>query len=197
MAGNKQKVPINTISHKSVMDDKSLMERCKYNYDLVNMWIGNADNKVGVFCGVYSVAFGVITFLSTQYGKLAKQPEINQCWQVLYKAGFVISIIFIAVAIAFYTKAIIPNLKSNNKAPLCKTYPIYYGDIASLGSDNYKKLIQDGKEGDFIEELILETHFNSQICRKKMENFKIGVICSSIALGLAFFCYFAHYMMYQ
>ena len=40
------------------------VEQAKYCYDLVNNWIGNADNKVSVSCVVFTGGFGVITFLS-------------------------------------------------------------------------------------------------------------------------------------
>lgn len=42
------------------------IERNKFLYQLVNGWIGNADNKVSIFCGVFTVIFGILTFLSDQ-----------------------------------------------------------------------------------------------------------------------------------
>ena len=61
-------------------DQGKRTERNKYVYELVNNWIGNADNKVSVSCGIFSGVFVVISFLRENYIKIPKDAIISSCW---------------------------------------------------------------------------------------------------------------------
>lgn len=100
-------------------DDKGL-ERSKYVYEQVNGWIENADNKVSVSCGIFTLAFGVLSFLAERYVIVPDNPDINECWRTIYKASFMLSLFVMALAVVFYAISIIPNLKSNGKSQLKK-----------------------------------------------------------------------------
>ena len=174
------------------------LERNKYVYELVNGWIENADNKVSVSCGLFTGVFGIVTFLTERYIKVPDNPVVNECWRVLYKGSFIVSLILMALAVFFYAKAIIPNLKSaapTNKAK--KKYPIFYGDIQSLEFNAYHELINKGTNKEFNDEIERETWHNSGVCMKKMRRYKMGVILSISAIGFAFFSFVAHFMMYK
>lgn len=84
-------------------------ERNKYVYELVNSWIGNADNKVSISCAIFTGVFGVITFLAENYVKVPEGAGINSCWNCIYKIAFVLSLATMVAAIYFYARAIIPN----------------------------------------------------------------------------------------
>lgn len=183
--------------HKFELDDGGI-ERSKYVYELVNGWIENADNKVGVSCGMFTGVFGVVTFLAEHYIKVPKNPVINECWRCVYRGSFVMSLIIMAVAICAYAKAIIPNLKSSgNKKPSEKKCPIYYGDIHSLRYEEYLKVMKTATKEDFFEEVLLESWYNSGICMRKMNCYKAGVIASIAAIIFAFMSFGAHFLMFR
>ena len=120
-------------SQAEIKKEESGIERSKYVYEQVNGWIENADNKVSVSCGIFTGAFGVFTFLAERYVKAPDNPVINECWHAIYQWSFILSLLVMAVAVFFYAKAIIPNLKSSGKIKATqKKYPLYYGDIHSL-----------------------------------------------------------------
>lgn len=176
--------------------DKCL-ERSKYVYDLVNGWIENADNKVSVSCGMFSVVFGIVSFLVEHYSNMTDMPVANEFWHCIYKGSFVISLIVMVVAVLFYARAITPNLKSSGEKKIPKKYPIFYGDISSLRLTEYRERIINGNDNDFKEELIREIHTNSQICTRKMKQYKFGIILSVIAIGFAFISLISHFLMYK
>ena len=103
-----------------------------------------------------------------------------------------------ALAVFFYAKAIIPNLKSSgNVKSTQKKYPLFYGDIHSLKLEKYQELMSKGTDKDFNEELILESWHNAGISLRKMQWYKRGVITSIIAIGLAAISFTAHFLMYR
>lgn len=187
---------------KKVMDEGQEMkstgsvERTKFVYEQISQRIDSADNKVNVSCGVFTGVFGVITFISEQYVKAPENGTINSSFIGLHMFSLIASLIAMAVAIVFFALAVIPNLKSSGANKSKKVYPVYFGDISSLKYDDYKKLMAEGKDKSFEDELILENWFNSRICMKKMRNYKYGVIASLIAIITAFVSLAAHYFMY-
>lgn len=176
--------------------DKGL-EHSKYVYDLVNGWIENADNKVNVSCGMFSVTFGVVSFLADHYLNMIDKPVANEFWYCIYKGSFVISFVIMLVAVLFYARAITPNLKSSGEKRIPKKYPIYYGDISSIRLSEYRERIINGDDNDFNEELIREIHMNSQICTRKMKQYKLGIILSTIAIVFAVLSLISHFLMYK
>ena len=178
--------------------EESGIERNKYIYEQVNGWIENADNKVSVSCGIFTGAFGVFTFLAERYIKAPDNPIINECWHKAYQWSFVLSLLAMAVAVFFYAKAVIPNLKSSGKVKATqKKYPLYYGDIRAFNLEEYQKLMAKGTDKDFKDELILESWHNAGICFRKMKWYKKGVITSIVAIGLAAVSFTAHFLMYR
>lgn len=185
-----------TINQDTRVVDNGL-ERCKYVYDLVNGWIGNADNKVNVSCGVFSIVFGVVSFLADHYLKQSDITITKDYWCDIDRLFFIVSLILMAIAVFFYALAITPNLKSSGNKGTPKKYPIYYGDISSLKHDEYRKLMNNGNDKDFQEELISEIYMNSGICFRKMKQYKTGVILSTMAIGFALLSIMCHFIMYM
>ena len=195
---NQKSNTTSAMSQSGRKTDDSSLERSKYVYEQVNGWIENADNKISVSCGIFTGAFGVITFLAERYITVPENPVINEYWQVIYMTGFIISFLALALAVVFYAIALIPNLKSSGKVkPTQKKYPIYFGDIHSIPFEDYQQLMAKGTDKDFTDELILESWYNSGICLKKMKGYRAGVITSIIAIGFAFISFAAHWMMYR
>lgn len=176
------------------LNDK--IEQAKYNYDLVNSWIENADNKVSVSCGIFTGVFGVLTFLSE---RVSTTNNINACWQSFYKWSRLLGLIAMAFSIFMYVLAINPNLGSSGKkkGKSDKKYPLYFGDIAKLGEQGYKDKIKNSSDENLYDELLTETQYNADICDRKMKKYRTGLWISLIAVGLAFFSLAARYFMYS
>ena len=193
---NEEETRIASSANNSSDSKAASTERAEYVYEQVNLWIENADSKVGVSCGVFSGVFGVVTFLTEQYVKTPENSVIQQCWESVYRTCFIVSLFVMVVAVLFYASAIIPSLKKIGKSKK-KRYPIFYGDIAALDVCAYKRLMTKGNDETYRTELIVETWVNSRICLKKMKRYRLGVILSLIAIVTAFVSLGAHYMMYQ
>ncbi len=177
--------------------NSDMVERSKYVYDLVNSWIGNADNKVSVSCAIFTGAFGVISFLSE---RINASTTVNQCWRNCYHFTFALSIFLFILSLLFYVLAINPNLgksgiKKKNKPPK-KNYPIFYGDISELSLTEYRNRMNKGNEQDFVNELQAETHYNSGICIDKMKRYRIGLWISFASIVMSLISWAAHYMMF-
>ena len=186
------------VSQAKSKKEEIATERTRFVYEQINRWIENADNKVSVSCGIFTGAFGVFTFLAERYVKAPENPTINEFWYTAYHLCFVLSLIAMAIAVFFYAKAIMPNLKSSGKIKADqKKYPLYYGDICSLDLEKYQKLMAKGTDKDFNDELIMECWHNAGICLGKMKWYKKGVISSIAAIGLAAVSFTAHFLMYR
>lgn len=177
--------------------DKLLSERIdqmKYSFDLENMWIGNADNKVSVACALHAGIFAVITFLSEQ---VTPKEEINIYWECAYKSTFVLSIAIMLIAVFCYINALNPNLmsffKKNDNGK--KKYPIYFGDIANEDFACYKGKIYQSTSKDFLDELVAEIHLNAGICMRKMKWYKRGLWLTFLSIALSFVSLGAHYFV--
>ncbi len=157
--------------------------RIQYGYDLVNHWIDNTDNKVNASCAIFTVVFGVVTFLSGRI--LVPEESIQGCLYCYYKLVLILSIVTMCIGFFLHALAIVPNLKSGGQG-MVKKYPIFYGDIAKIKDEDYKVMITGGSEEDYTDEIIVETHFNAGIANAKMKKFKVGAWFSIIAIGLAF-----------
>ena len=199
MRRSKNQKPIASMASQiDAKEEESVIERSKYVFEQVNSWIENADNKVSVSCGVFTGVFGVITFLAEKLVVVPEDPIINERWQCVYRISMASSLLFIACAVFFYAKAIIPNLKSSgNIEATKKKYPIYFGDIHSYSLNDYQRIMERGTDRDFISELIRESWHNSGVCLIKMKRYRAGVVFSMIAIGLAFVSFVAHCLMYM
>lgn len=179
-------------------DKDDALERSKYVYERVNGWIENADNKVGISCGIFTGVFGVVTFLTQTYIKEPGTGAVaNECLRSVYKFCSVISLILMGIAIFFFVWAIIPNLKKSGNIGEKKECPIFYGDISKMPLDEYRQLMNKATERHFREELITETHQNAKICMNKMERYKTGVKLAFIAIIVAGISLISHFFMYR
>ncbi len=187
-----------TPQKRDLEDNGSKLERSKYVYELVNDWIENADNKVGISCGIFTGVFGVFAYLS---GRIVPTSLVIEFWKVAYRWSFAISLVTMLVSILFYVLAINPNLgksgkKGNGVIPR-KKYPVFYGDIAETTVEDYKKLMNKATDTDYIDELQNEIHYNSLICKSKMRFYKIGLWLSFAAVIIAGFSWVSRFFMYS
>lgn len=197
--GNKSKSVIDPkvegITEVNETDKDNALECSKYVFEQVNKWIENADNKVNISCAIFTLVFGILSFLNEKVILIPDNPIINEFWSGAYIIMFGLSLLFFGASIVSYISAIYPNLKSNNKER--KKYPIYYGDIQSLNIDEYKKTIEKATNEDFYNEIVAESHFNSSVCMNKMKRYRNGLCMSMFAILFMFLSLIAHYLMYH
>ena len=151
--------------------NENALEHGIFVHELVNKWIENADNKVNISCAIFTALFGIISFLTEQGINVPNNPVINEIWRDSHRISFIFSLIFMVIGIFFFIRAIFPNLKSSGKNE--KKYPIYFGDIQALDFNEYKAKVEKANNEDFYQEILLESHFNSGVCMKKMRRYSI------------------------
>ena len=177
------------------------LERSQYIYEQVKGWIENADNKVSISCAVFTGVFGVITFLSERITE--RGMVTNGDWRIAYYFFLVSSIVAMIIAVICYTMAIYPNLgkSGKNKEKVKgqkdqKKYPLFFGDISEMSNDGYHKAMKNGSTDDYLNELLDEIHYNSKICIKKMNRYRIGLQISLVAIILSVFALVARCLAY-
>jgi len=178
--------------------DKKI-EDFKYELDSINSWIVSADNKVSIYCGMYSVVIAVIAFIADHVmSAIVISPGIvNKTFYCLFIGSVIISIVGFLVSIFFYTCAIKPNLIGNKGKGNNKELSLFYKDIAELDSPReFINIVSMANRKTYLDSLASEIYYNSKVCTEKMMKFQIAVTASavtiffSIASCIAY--YFAH-----
>jgi hypothetical protein len=168
------------------------IEHVKFSYEQVKGWIENADNKVSVSCAIFTGAFGIITFMA---GKADGVEAVKECWHIIYLVTFIFSLFLFMLSLLEYVLAVNPNLGSSGKNN--KKYLLYYGDIEKTSVKEYRAIIKKASENDFLDELLLETHYNSGICLRKMQRYKKGLWLSFASVILAILSLTVKYLMFR
>lgn len=160
----------------------------RYELDSINAWIVNADNKVSIYCGLYSIVLAVIAFVA-KYILFDDTPADVGCSCYRWFQFFAImTLLSFLTAIYFYTWAVKPNMigktKKNNTD--IRENSLFYKDISRFRSaDEYIKIVYEADRDDYCKELLKEVYFNSKVCTEKMKHFQVGVIASGASIFLA------------
>lgn len=186
---------ISTGDSKSTVDEKAI-ERNKYVFELVNMWIGNADNKINIAFAMLSALVAVVVFITDN---LLSDLPISQnacpCYLEMFHIAAVIAALCFCLSIFFYVCSIIPRLTSDktikNKLKKIKDdkkpkYSIFYDEIKDFEkADEFVKAAKAANAEMFNEEILKEIYYNSGICSKKMYWFRKGAIASFVTIALS------------
>lgn len=186
-------------SDKDNNDIQSKIDRSLNTYSLVNSWIENADNKANVSIAISSVVLGVITFLSQSFKvDFICDDTIYIALFIVYVITLILSVLIWAIAILCHLKSITPDLTSNSnvKKNEKRAFPIFFKDIAQLEMCDYKELILKGKDQQYLDELIAETHQNSEICTDKMKSLRKGVCLFTYSFIFSFISLFVHILLF-
>lgn len=176
---------MNSYSHPSREignDGSNRVENSKFCYEQINHWISNADNKVNISCAVFTVVFTAFSFIS---GFVISSPA-DPIMLYVYRLLMFVSLVLFFFSVMFYARALSPNLMSIQNDTSNNKYPIFFMDVADMELDEYKSQISISTENDFIDELCQEIWINSQICKKKMINYKQGIKLSKYSIYFAF-----------
>ena len=126
-------------------------ETLETNLERVHEWIKAADQKVSIFLAFQGV---VVALLFSDIFFWIKRSAIKMSSVSIIL--FIISLVLICFSFYKSAMAIIPRLK-NHKGKKSITY---FGDIASIGLDHFRKNIKEISKEDYDEELISQIHIS-------------------------------------
>lgn len=182
--------------------DSSLPERSKYTLELVNNNIANADSKVSISSGVFSVVVAVIVFIAENILKdIDKTNGINPTYHRWFVCLVILSAVVFLGSEFFHLWAISPSFFAEKKDKQRKkkpTFSIFYDEIRQF--ENFELYIEAAKkatESCFETEVLKEVYFNSKICSNKMKRFKVGLWLGGLSVALIIASCILYYCSYM
>ena len=172
---------------------KDSIERNKYVLDSVNMWINNADSKIGLAFAILSAILALIVFVTEDWLSKIEHTKNDNTLMYFFYSFVVLSVVFFLLSVIFYFLCIIPRFTSDNKKNT--KYSIFYNEIKDF--DSYIEYIKSCEKitGEiFNEEIVKEIYFNSCICSKKMKYYKAGIIFSVLSIIFALVSALLYYL---
>lgn len=171
---------------------KDKQERLSQNLDMVNMWIGNCDQKASFLLALVGV---VVTVICTSE-VFTKVKEIIIAPLVTYltdkSGGFSLYRLLIAIlffgglicllASIFYLLRCLrakTNTEDYKNPGMVEKSRLFYGSIANM---TYEEFCRD--DGNFDNDLQSQIYTNSVICSQKFENYRTALRFSFGALPM-------------
>lgn len=169
------------------------------NFERVNSWVLNCDQKASVLLATIGIIFAVFFSTDKVADKLfivvpaiKKACENNDCFHFFLWIAFAL-LIFVTFLLVFCSIFfLLLTLKSSIKfekykdAVNGKTPFSFFGSVAGMNYSHYKSVMTQVSDSDIIEELLSQTYINSKICNRKFENFNKGNVLFRVALALLF-----------
>lgn len=166
-------------------------EMAIYRLDCVNHFISLADTKNSIGLAATTIAVSILSSKGLEnLIDFTKTKEFNWLSICSFITLF-ITIIFLIISILFYAKSLIPKNDSTDAQKVkllfttIKLNTFYYRHIASLQKKAFIDEALSQTEEESIKEVLEEAYYNSDICKKKMKNFKYGFIFSLAAILLS------------
>ena len=156
----------------------------KYTLNLMNMWIGNADSKINISCGISALVIAAIGIgAGNILGEMVQDGNLNKSIMVWFYIITTCSVGAFLASLWFYFLALNPSLTSGKSKIEKPKYSLFYKDISNFANvDDYIKSVEKASDEDFNRELLKEIYINADICTQKMERFKIGMWLSVVAI---------------
>mgnify|MGYP004592530055 FL=1 len=97
----------------------------------------------------------------------------------------------------FHFWAIKPSFSAEKNPPKKPRFSIFYYEIQNFERpEEYVKSAREMSQAGFVDEVLKEVYYNSTICSKKMQRFKVGVIFAIITIILSIFSGILYYYAY-
>ena len=163
--------------------EHTLLDRSRYNLELVNGWFVAADSKTSASCGIVSVAVAVLVYVAENLlSKLLTENGIDGNWKMLFMFSAISAVLTFILSVFFHIWALSPSFlsESNNKTNTMKPI-IFFEDIREFKNvTEYIEVAKRTTEDEYTEEIFREVYYNATICSKKC-------IDSKWAFGFPFF----------
>ena len=170
-----------------------VLDRSKYTLDLVNEWISNADTKVSISCGVFSII--LIVIVDILVNNFANDSTFDIQFTGWYKISVLISGIIFVISIILHILAIMPNFANVKKRD--RKFSLFYNDIKDFENDlQYIQVAKNVSNSEFVDEILREVYLNSKICSLKMYRFKWACICAIASIACLLISSISQYLCF-
>lgn len=182
--------------------DSGLLERSKYSLELINTWITSADSKISTSCGIVSVVVAVLVFVTENIlSKINTTNGAIEPWKTRFIIAAVGAVITFILSLFFHLLALSPKFftgKNTGDQSKNKKCNIFYEDIKDYkDAEDYISAARKMTENQFVDDVLRETYYNSEICSTKMHIFKIGLWTAFVSIILILICALCYFLMYH
>lgn len=132
--------------------------------DTLLKWSGRYDNKLSVFAAIDIGMLGAMF--------IAIHPLIS----LILKFMFFLTLILLGFSLIEILLGSFPRTASPNKSL------IFFGTIAKMDQDYFKKAFKNLSDEDYIDDILSQCHRNSQILSVKFLHFRIAVLLGMMAI---------------
>lgn len=155
----------------------------------INQWITNCDTKSSILLALIGIFVSVV-FSNDYFYRLISIYNLNplpySIELVFYSIFLIISLILILHGVIRLILSILPQFNFNDSN---KNSMIFYASISKNSFEEYSNGIKS-QEYSLSDDLISQIHINANICTKKFENYKWGIISTIVGfifLGILIF----------
>jgi len=145
------------------------------NLQRVQEWIKAADQKVSIFLAFQGAVISL--FFSDTLNWL--KVNLNQLSWLLATLS-ISGVVLIGYSVYKSVSAIVPRLKNHSG----KKSLTYFGDIANLELNDFKKKIKGMSDADYEDELIEQIHISAKIAARKHFQFRDSIIMFFLGMFL-------------
>ena len=129
-------------------------------------WVGKHDTRVAFTASIVIAMLGVLV----NAGATIKTWE----WYLCILFGLTVSLLFASLILIYLSQ--FPKTNSIN------TSLIYFGTVASIKADEFKKRFNAVTEEEYLDDLLSQTHKNAEIVCKKFKYLKATLITILISV---------------
>jgi hypothetical protein len=147
-------------------DDDMIFKRAEDNLQRQLDWISRYDTRISFVAGICITMVGVL---------FSTAPTFYWFEPVFYLCFLLSALLLIASLVCVYLGQY-PNTTSQNSSL------IFFGTIATLGVDEFKKKFKNGSDDEYLDDLLIQCHVNAQIMDKKFRMFKTALILMLVSV---------------
>lgn len=190
-----KKAEKNIEQNKSGKPEESMGKIMDYYFrqlEITNSWIVHADNKVSVLSAMSSLITAVVAiFTKSLWLNPSLDLEVNKTCFMLARFFILASLVLFAGVLIKCALTVKPNLVGNEEKGI--SFSLFYKDIAAMTKEEFVSLAKEADSETFLNELLSEVYYNSNVCNVKMKQLKCVMcffICAIVSLAATgiFYC---------
>lgn len=165
-------------------------EHGKYILDITREWISNVDVKISILLAFVGIIFGYIFIESDSEIFIKVINSINNrnitSLKLIKGSMIVLTHISSLITILSLLNALRAkiNIKKFKENGITINSIIFYGNIASMNYNEYKKKVDNQTDESFINDIYSQAYITSMICTKKFKYYNIGIYMTIVSLSL-------------
>lgn len=151
---------------ESTMDIKTKISHAELNLQRKLDWMSRYDTRIIFVAGIAVAMLGV----------LASASGNVKCWFVSTYFFFGLALILLSLSLLFVYFSQKPIILAPNQSLL------YFKTISKMGSTEFIQKFKNTTEEEYLEDLLYQTHINSQILSKKFQNLKYSLTFIAVSI---------------